>query len=433
MPQNLAQTTNSYEFSYISFMKTTTRIQLSLMMFLEYFVWGAWYVTMGTYLGSNLEFTGTQIGLAYGTLAIAAMISPFIVGLIADRFFAAERFLGVIHLLGAAILYAIVQVTDFGTFYGLLLAYSLCYMPTIALTNSLCFHQMEDPEKEFPSIRVLGTLGFIASVSLVSFMKVEDQALPFLVASGSSVLLGIYSFFLPHTPPKSKGKKLTTRDVLGLDALSLLKTQSFLIFFIASILICIPLQFYYTFGNLFLNNIGMEYAGSKMTLGQWAEVGFLLVMPFFFKRYGIKWMLIIGMAAWALRYVLFAFGDLGTNVWMLYAGIVLHGICYDFFFVTGQVYSDKVAPDSLRSSMQGLITFATYGVGLFIGSVVSGPIVDYYKISDDPAQYNWGEIWILPAAFSLAILLVFALLFRENKSQEVDDASSLSQLSPVEN
>ena len=411
-------------------MNLTTRIQLSVMMFLEYFVWGAWYVTMGTYLGSNLEFSGVQIGLAYGTLAIAAMISPFIVGLVADRFFAAERFLGVIHLVGAVLLYLIVQADEFGTFYPLMLAYSLLYMPTIALTNSLSFHQMKDPEKEFPPIRVLGTLGFIASVSLVSFMKVEDQATPFLIAAASSVLLGIYSFFLPHTPPKSKGVQLTTREVLGLDALALLKNPSFLVFFIASILICIPLQFYYTFANLFLNNIGMEYAGSKMTLGQWAEVGFLLVMPFFFKRYGIKWMLLIGMGCWALRYILFAFGDLGANVWMLYAGIILHGICYDFFFVTGQVYADKQAPESLRSSMQGLITFATYGVGLFIGSVVSGPIVDYYKTSDNPATYDWGEIWILPAAFSLVILLVFAFLFKEDKKEEVGDSSSLPDLSP---
>ena len=410
-------------------MKLTTRIQLSVMMFLEYFVWGAWYVTMGTYLGSNLEFSGTQIGLAYGTLAIAAMISPFIVGLIADRFFAAERFLGVIHLIGAGLLYYLTQATSFGVFYSLLLAYSLCYMPTIALTNSLSFHQMKDPEKEFPPIRVLGTLGFIASVSLVSFMKVEDQASPFMLAAVSSVILGIYSFFLPHTPPKSKGMKLSTREILGLDALALLKNPSFLVFFIASILICIPLQFYYTFANLFLNNIGMEYAGSKMTLGQWAEVGFLLVMPFFFKRYGIKWMLLVGMASWALRYILFAFGDLGPNVWMLYAGIILHGICYDFFFVTGQVYVDKKSPESLRSSMQGLITFATYGVGLFIGSVVSGPIVDFYKTSDNPTTYDWGEIWILPAAFSLVILLLFGFLFKEGKKQEIEEDPSLPNLS----
>ncbi|TAE55127.1 MAG: MFS transporter [Bacteroidetes bacterium] len=396
-------------------MNLTTRSQLSAMMFLQYFVWGAWYVTLGTYLGANLKFSGVEIATVYGAGAIAAMISPFFVGLIADRFFATERVLGVMHLVGAVLMYLASTVTSFASFYPVLLGYTLCYMPTLALSNSVAFHQMKDPGTEFPTIRVFGTAGWILAGLIIGYLKIEAQAMPLQIAAGISVLLGLYSFTLPHTPPKDKGKQVTVRDVLGLDAVGLLKKPAFLVLFVASILICIPLMFYYTFTNNFLNETGFENAAGKMTLGQFSELAFLLVMPLLFSRLGVKWMMLIGMLAWGLRYVLFAFGNPDALVWMYYGGIVLHGICYDFFFVTGQIYADKRAPESLRSSVQGMMTFATYGVGMFIGSLVSGPIVDAYKTGE--TSHNWEQIWLIPAAFSVLVGIAFFLLFREEKEK----------------
>lgn len=396
-----------------------TRAQLSGMMFLEYFVWGAWYVTLGTYLGATLQFEGTQIGLAYGAFAIAAMISPFFVGMVADRFFPTERVLGVLHLVGAVLLYFLSQTTDFGLFYPLIIAYTLCFMPTIALTNSLSFQHMENPGKEFPGVRVLGTISWIIAGLIVGYLSIEDQATPILIAAGMSVLMGLYSFTLPHTPPKSKGEKASWQDIIGLDALKLMKDRSFAVLFIASLLICIPLSFYYSFANLFLNNIGVENAAGKMTMGQMSEILFLLLMPFFFKRLGYKKMLMIGMGAWALRYVLFMFGDPGSLVWMLYGGIILHGICYDFFFVTGQIYVDERAPKNIKNAAQGLITFATYGVGMFIGSLLSGIIAENYTV--DQNTYLWDKIWLVPAVLSAIVLVLFTIFFKEKQVRKSTD------------
>ena len=396
-------------------MNLRTRAQLSGMMFLEYFVWGAWYVTLGTYLGATLKFDGTQIGLSYGAFAIAAMISPFFVGMVADRFFPTERVLGVLHLLGGAILYYLSTIKDFALFYPVIIAYTLCFMPTLALTNSLSFHHMDNPGKEFPGVRVLGTISWIVAGLIVGFLNVESQDTPILIASGVSILMGVYSFTLPHTPPKSKGEKTSWQDIIGLDALKLMKERSFAVLFIASLLICIPLSFYYSFANLFLNNIGVENAAGKMTMGQMSEIIFLLLMPLFFKRLGYKKMLMIGMACWALRYVLFMLGDPGGLVWMLYGGIILHGICYDFFFVTGQIYVDERAPKSIKSAAQGLITFATYGVGMFIGTLLSGVIADNYTV--DESSYLWDKIWLVPAILSAIVLVLFTIFFREKKAQ----------------
>ncbi len=400
-------------------MDLRTRAQLSGMMFLEYFVWGAWYVTLGTYLGATLQYEGTQIGLAYGAFAIAAMISPFFVGMVADRFFPTERVLGVLHLVGAGILYYLSTIEDFALFYPVIIAYTLCFMPTLALTNSLSFHHMDNPSKEFPGVRVLGTISWIIAGLIVGYLNIEDQATPILIASGMSVVMGLYSFTLPHTPPKSKGEKASWQDIIGLDALKLMKDRSFAILFIASLLICIPLSFYYSFANLFLNNIGVENAAGKMTMGQMSEIIFLLLMPFFFKRLGYKKMLMIGMAAWALRYVLFMFGDPGNLVWMLYGGIILHGICYDFFFVTGQIYVDERAPKNIKNAAQGLITFATYGVGMFIGSLLSGVIAENYTVDQD--TYLWDKIWLVPAVLSVIVLVLFTIFFREKRTLKSAD------------
>lgn len=399
-------------------MPITIRLKLFTMMFLQYFVWGSWYVTLGTYLGETLGFQGQQIGLAYGTTAVAAMISPFFVGMIADRFFATERILTVLHLIGGVILLFASQMQTFLPFYLVLLSYTLLFMPTLALTNSLSFHQMQNPGKEFPVIRVLGTIGWIVAGNIIGILELESSPVQLQLAAGSSIVLGVFCFVLPHTPPKRTAERMTMRDVLGLDALGLLKERSFAIFVLGSFLISIPLQFYYTFANPFLNEIGVENAAGKMTLGQVSEIGFMLVMPWFFVRLGIKRMLLIGMLAWVCRYIFFAFGDVSALTWMLYAGILLHGICYDFFFVTGQIYVDRKAPTHLRAAAQGLIAFVTLGVGFFVGSWLSGLIVDYFAKPE--GTHTWNAIWLVPAVGAALILVLFASLFKETPRSEVE-------------
>ena len=394
-------------------MHRNIRLKLSAMMFLQYFVWGAWSVTMGTWLAETLHFSGEQIGLAYGTTAVAAMISPFFVGMVADRFFATERLLAVLHLAGAVILLYASTQTSFVPLYLVLVAYTLCYMPTLALTNSLSFRQMDDPGREFPGIRVLGTIGWIVAGLFVGTMGLEATSVPMRLAAAASLVLGGFSLLLPHTPPQKAAQRVTWSEVLGLDALKLLRDSSFAIFVLGSFLICIPLQFYYTFTNPFLNELNVTNAAGKMTLGQMSEIFFMLVMPWFFRRLGIKYMLLAGMAAWAARYLFFAGGNNGPLVWMLYAGIVLHGVCYDFFFVTGQIYVDRKAPADLRAAAQGFIAFATLGVGMFLGSWISGRVVDAFGVvAASGVRHMWDRIWLVPAIGAAAVLFLFAIFFR---------------------
>jgi len=390
------------------------QLKLSAMMFVQYFIWGAWSVTMGTYLGTTLRFDGTEIGLAYGTTAVAAMISPFFVGMIADRFFSTEKILAALHIVGGVLLYAVSTRHQFGTFYPVLLGYTLCYMPTLALTNSLSFHHMDNPAREFPRVRVLGTIGWIVAGLIVGRLGLEATAVPFRLAAAASILMGLYCLVLPHTPPKAAGAPVTVRAILGLDALKLLKDRSFAVFVIGSFLLCIPLQFYYAFTNLFLNEIGMAEPASKMTLGQMSEIGFMLIMPWMLVRLGVKRMLLIGMAAWTARYVLFAYGNAGALAWMLYLGILLHGICYDFFFVTGQIYVDQRAHVKIRAEAQGFIAFVTLGVGMFIGAWASGRIVEANVIvgPGGVVAHAWPSVWMVPAAGAAAVLVLFALFFK---------------------
>ncbi len=396
-------------------MKSTTSVLLSLMMFMEYFIWGSWYVTMSTYMATNLHSSGIQIGAAYSALAIATMISPFIVGLIADRFFAAQRIMGVLHLLGAVLLFLATAVTMNGPFYWIILIYSLLYMPTIALSNSIAFNQMRDPGKEFPWIRVFGTLGWIVAGLLIGKMQWEKTGQTgntFYLAAAASALLGTISFFLPHTPPKAASSQASAAKALGTDAFILFKNNAYLVFFIAAILVCIPLSFYYGFANAFLNEIGVQGAASKMILGQISEGVFILAIPFLFNRIGVKKMLLMGMVAWILRYLCFAYGNIDANLWMLYAGIILHGVCYDFFFVTGYMYTEKKAGAAIKNAAQGLFTFATYGLGMFIGTWFSGFVVDNYKTT---AGHNWTKIWYVPAYIAMGVLVYFILFFREKR------------------
>ena len=400
-------------------LSASVRTRLSTMMFLQFFIWGAWWVTMGTYLLQGLDFTGTQTARAYSTMPWGAIAAPFLVGMIADRFFAAEKVLGVVHLAGAALLYWVSTITDPTTFFWVLLAYALCYNPTLALVNAISFNQMASPEKQFPNVRVFGTVGWIVAGWMIGLLAIEDQASPLRIAAACSALLGVFAFFLPHTPPKSLGRKVTVQDVLGLEALKLMKDRSFAVFVLGSLLICIPLAFYYSFTNAFLNEVGVVNAAGKMTMGQMSEFFFMLVMPFFFVRLGVKRMLLVGMVAWFGRYLLFAFGNAQELVFMYYLGIILHGICYDFFFVTGQIYVDNAAPREFQASAQGFITLVTYGVGMLIGNWISGPIVDMYATTvGDNVVHDWTAIWLWPAAMSLVVILLFAFFFRSQEKVE---------------
>lgn len=389
-------------------MKPVVFTKLSFMMLLEYFIWGAWYVTMGTYMSEFLGATGTQIGAAYSALAIATMISPFFVGMVADRFFAAQKIMGVLHLIGAVLLYLATVVNDNTTFYWIILVYSLLYMPTIALSNSIAFGQMTDPGKQFPWIRVFGTLGWIIAGVLISSLGLDKSALTFQMAAIASLALGLSSFVLPNTPPKGK----TSESALGTEAFVLFKDKPYLIFFIAAILVCIPLSFYYGFANVFLNETGMNNVAFKMTFGQISEAVFILAIPFLFNQIGVKKMLLLGMTAWILRYVFFAYGNIDSSIWMLYAGIILHGICYDFFFVTGYMYTEKKAGDKIKNAAQGLFTFATYGVGMVIGTRFSGFTADHYSVD---GAYQWQSIWMVPVYIAVAVLIYFILFFKEKK------------------
>ena len=397
-------------------MKLNTGILLALMMFIEYFIWGSWYVTMATYMSEHLGSSGVQIGAAYSALAIATMISPFFVGMVADRFFAAQKIMGVLHLVGAGLLFLAPSVSDNVTFYWVILLYSLVYMPTIALSNSVAFHQMSDPGRQFPWIRVFGTLGWIVAGLMIAWLAIEKTPSTFMMAAIGSAALGLLSFVLPNTPP-SGASGSSAGKALGTEAFVLFRNKPYLIFFIAAILVCIPLSFYYGLANLFLNDVGLENAAGKMTLGQVSEAVFILAIPFLFNRIGVKNMLLLGMAAWILRYICFAYGDIESGKWMLYAGIILHGICYDFFFVTGYMYTEKKAGEKIKNAAQGLFTFATYGLGMFIGTWVTGFVADYYAPG---GEYVWKNIWLFPAYIAIAVLLYFILFFKEKK--QIDQA-----------
>ncbi len=397
-------------------MSTKTYVQLSTMMFLQFFIWGAWFVTLGTHL-AHIGFSGSDIGYTYLMNNIAAILSPFFVGMIADRFFASQKVLGVLHLLGGFLMYVSADITAVGMLIGGLLLYNLTYMPTLALVNAVAFNQMDSPDKQFPNVRVWGTIGWIVAGLVITFVladfmpEVEKSSMPMKMAALASVVMGLFSFTLPNTPPQNVGKNVTIGEVLGLKALRLLKERNFLIFVVCSLLISIPLAFYYNFTNLFLNEQGMTGVAAKQSMGQMSEVLFMVLMPFFFIRLGVKKMLLAGMLAWVLRYALFAAGNVDSLVWMLYLGILLHGICYDFFFVTGQIYVDQKASKDIRASAQGFIALITYGVGIGLGSILSGKVVDAFT---SEGVKHWGQIWWVPCGIALVIALFFSMTFKDD-------------------
>lgn len=413
-------------------MNSKIKLQLSFMMFLEFFIWGGWFVTLGIYLPNTLGASGSETALAYSSQSWGAIIAPFIIGLIADRYFNAERILGVLHLIGAFLMYQMASADDISIFVPYVFGYMIAYMPTLALVNSVSFNQMKDPSKEFAFIRVFGTIGWIIAglifISLIfqwdSPENIANGALrnTFIMTAIASGILGVFSFTLPKTPPKvDKDEKVSISEILGLDALKLLNDRNYLIFFIASVLICIPLGFYYQHAGQYLGEIGasINLAGSEigpagmMTIGQISEVLFMLLLPFFFKKFGFKKTILVGMIAWLVRYVLFTYGNTGELVFMLIIGIALHGICYDFFFVSGQIYTDTKAGEKYKSAAQGLITLATYGVGMLIGFWVAGQIVDTYQLPDN--THDWVSVWRFPAIFALAVGILFAVLFKNEK------------------
>ncbi|MFD2574180.1 nucleoside permease [Spirosoma soli] len=392
-------------------MLTTTRVKLSAMMFLQFFVWGAWYGQMSKYLLTQLNATGDQVGNAYAAFSLAMIIAPFFVGMIADRYFAAQKVLGVLNLLGAGVLYLITQNTDPDNFFYLILGYCITFAPTLALTTSIAMQQMNSPEKEFPAIRVLGTVAWIIVTNIVGYYGFGDKVTIFQLSMYSAIVLGIFAFFLPDTPPKAT-TSTSFSQILGLDAFKLFKDRSFAIFFLSSVLICIPLSFYYAMANPSLTDGGMQNVENKMSLGQASEVIFMLLIPLAYTRLGVKKMLIVGLVAWIVRFICFGYGNASTE-WMLYLAIVLHGVCYDFFFVTGQIYTDNKAGEKIKSSAQGLITLATYGIGMGIGSKLSGIVLDMYTRPD--GTKDWLSVWLVPAGIAAAVLIVFVLLFTDKK------------------
>jgi nucleoside transporter len=400
----------------------TISARLSIMMFLQFFVWGAWYVTIGNYM--------TAMGMAdlthwpYTVNPVAAIVAPFFLGLVADRYFAAEKVLGVLHVLGGIVMLLTPATTGNPTlFIGMLLAYNLCYMPTLGLTNTLAFHNITDQEKQFPLIRVFGTIGWIAAGLFISFVlvgfapegrKPDETALPLYTTAVASVLLGLYSFSLPHTPPQGRGEPMSVRAILGIDAFQTLKGRPFFVFLASSFLLSIPLAAYYNFAPIFVNASGVENVAATLSLGQVSEVVFMLLMPFFFRRLGVKWMLLVGMGAWVLRYALFALAAPDGLFWMIAFGILLHGVCYDFFFVTGQIYVDKKSTAAIRGQAQGMLVLVTYGLGMFIGAQVAGNVFNTFLDGATALEATeWASFWWIPALFAGAIMVLFGLLFND--------------------
>ena len=399
-------------------MQTSLKIRLSTFMFLQYFIWGSWYVSMATYLGKTLHFEGGQIGLAYGAFAIGAMISPFFVGLIADRYFSSEKLLAFLGIAGGLLLFALPRLTSFSAFYPVLILYCASYVPTLALGNSLSLHHLADAKRDFPIVKTLSAVGWIAGgVTLSVALKGEQSPVQFYLAGAVSIALGLFSLTLPHTPPKKTGQNVSLGEILGLDALALLKKPSFAIFIACMFLICIPLYFYFVNMNMYVTELGWSYTAAKMSLAQVSDVIFLILLPVMLKGLGYKKTIFIGILAWTTRYFLLAGSVNATNfqTTLIFAAILLHGVCYDFLFIAGQLYVDDESNERIRGAAQGFIAFILWGVGNFVGSTLAGKSQALHTrtIPVGPIAHDWHGIWIYPAWGALAVLILFLIFFRE--------------------
>ena len=401
------------------------------MMFLQFFIWGSWYTTVAVYMTNHGMQTLTH--WPFTVNPIAAIAAPFFLGLVADRYFATEKVLGTLHLLGGLVMLAVPQATGAApTFILLLLLYNLFYMPTLGLANSLSFHHIRDQEKQFPLIRVFGTIGWIVAGLVVSFALgafvegvPERTPAPLYMAAVASLVLGLYSFTLPHTPPRAAGERVSVRSILGLDAFAQLGSRPFYVFIASSLLISIPLAAYYNFTQIFLGAAGVENIAATQTMGQASEVIFMLLMPLFFVRLGVKWMLLVGMAAWVVRYVLFALAAPDAVFWLIASGILLHGVCYDFFFVTGQIYVDKKSTAAVRGQAQGFLVLITYGVGMLIGAQLAGSLYNAFLGGEAALDLReWRDFWFVPAAFAAAVMVFFGLTFHDRAADRKEESVS---------
>jgi nucleoside transporter len=406
-------------------MQKQIKIKLSIFMFLQYLIWGSWYVSMGSYLSKTLQFSGEQIGLAYGAFAIGAMIAPFFVGLIADRYFASEKILAFLGIFGGLLLFLLPEMTTFGGFYPMLILYCCTYVPTLALGNSVSLHHLENPKRDFPLVKTLSAVGWIAAGLLLSFVfEGELSAIQFYVAGTISILFGLFSMILPHTPPMKTGKDVSMGEILGLDALALMKKPSFAIFIGCMFLICIPLYFYFVNMNLYVTELGWTRSAAKMSLAQVSDILFLVLLPIILRTFGYKKTIFIGILAWAVRYFFLAgsvdAGNMQTT--FVFTAILLHGVCYDFLFIAGQLYVDEEANERIRGAAQGLIAFILWGLGAFVGTNLAGKSQSAYTLekASGTMAHDWQGIWIYPAWGALAVLVIFLIFFKNpTKSSEV--------------
>jgi nucleoside transporter len=397
-------------------MQTGLKIKLSTFMFLQYFIWGCWYVSMGAYLANTLKFEGAQIGLAYGAFAIGAMISPFLVGLIADRFFASEKLLAVLGILGGVMLCLLPRFTVFSSFYPALILYCALYVPTLALGNSLSLHHLENPKTDFPRVKMLSAFGWIAGLAALNMLHGAESPIQFYLAGGASIVFGIFSLTLPHTPPMKTGANVSLGEILGLDALALMKKPSFAIFIVCMFLICIPLYFYFVNLGIYLTELKWENMLVKTSFAQVSDVIFFLLLPVFLKRFGYKVTIFMGIACWVARYfALSGSVDAGTaQAALIFTAILLHGACYDFLFIAGQLYVDDEANERIRGAAQGFIAFILWGVGAFVGTLLAGKVLAAHALATpvNGLSHDWEAIWKAPAWGAVAVLVLFLIFFR---------------------
>lgn len=394
-------------------MPNTLHLRLAFQLFLQFFIWGSYFVTLGTYLLKTLHFNGQEVGLVYGSTAIAAMFSPFLLGVLADRHFATERLLALLNFSGALLMLSASYFDTFWPFYLVILLYTFTYMPTFSLNAALCFHHLQRPTRDFPRVRSLGTFGWITAGLLVGYLNVEKQVIPMYISAGASLLAAAYSLTLPKTPPQ--GNRTSLRDWIGPEVRKLFRDPSFTLLMLIMVLVSIPIAFYYSFVNPYLNEIGVENAAGKMSLGQISEIFFMLILPWFINRFGLKVTIFIGLFTWGARYLLFSYAGSSEMIWLIYPAISLHGLAFVFSNLSVQIYLNERVPVSLRSTAQGFYTFLTLGLGTLIGSFLAGNVVTYFTTPSN--EFLWQKIWYVPSGIGILVAFYFLLRFNAKRAQ----------------